>query len=456
MNKPFGIAALLAIALVHALPASSQLPPSAAQADRKQAIVPLVDSHAHINSLMYAETVIPPILPAVQLPPEISHLIREFERSHGSWSAMTPLFAENSISIKSDVNNLIRGRDNLAGFWSQVLTQEFRIIPVHFRAEGSIAYLISYIANADDSGNYLGTSIMTFEKESDGQWRIATMSSRGGSPRLQRPVTAEQYVQELDAAGIQRGNILSVAFVFAGSSELQPNEATRVRAENDWNAQQAARYPTRLTAFCSFNPLKPYAPAEAASCGRDRRIKGLKFHFGDSRVDLTNPDHLQRVQAVFRLANRHRLAITAHIRTSAANYDPEATATIFLNQLLPLVPNVPVQIAHMTGDSGFGAQSQASFNVFAAAIDSRDPRTRRLYFDGSGPIAVGRPQSQEEINTVAAAMRRVGLDRILFASDRHAPQNAPPAASWQAWLDKLPFTEAEFRNIADNVVQYRN
>jgi predicted TIM-barrel fold metal-dependent hydrolase len=53
-------------------------------------------------------------------------------------------------------------------------------------------------------------------------------------------------------------------------------------------------------------------------------------------------------------------------------------------------------------------------------------------------------------------MRRVGLNRVLFASDRHAPNNAPPAQTWKAWLEKLPFTEAEFRDIADNVIKYRD
>jgi predicted TIM-barrel fold metal-dependent hydrolase len=357
------------------------------------------------------------------------------------------------------MNNWILGRDEVAGFWSQVFSQPFKIIPVRYKSEGSLAYLIGYIGNvANQSGrpDYLGTAIIVMEKERDGIWRIANLSTRGGAPRLQLPVTAEQFIAELDAAGIQRANILSAAFVFAGSPEVEPGEAAKVREENDWNAQQAAKYPARLTAFCSLNPLKAYAVTEVQTCGRDKRIKGLKLHFGDSRVDLTNPEHLRKVQDVFRLANKHSLAIAAHIRTSDSKYDPKATATILLQELLPLVVDVPVQIAHMTGDSGFGAQAQASFEVLAAAIEARDPRTKKLYLDGSGPIAVGRSQSDEDLKAVAAAMRRVGLNRVLFASDRHAPNNAPPAQTWKAWLEKLPFTEAEFRDIADNVIKYRD
>lgn len=456
-KNQYSTTALLAVALVHASPAAAQSTAPSAPSSKAGEIVPLVDYHAHINSLMYAQTNFPPILPAVPLPPEISQLMSNLERNWNSKSALAPLFTEDSMTIKTDMHNWIRGRDAAAGFWSVIYIDGFKIIPVSYKEKGPIAYLRGYLANPKEpikngDPNYVGVVFFVLEKENDGQWRVASKIIRMAPVRLQKAVTAEQFLNELDAAGIQRANILSVAFVFAGSPELQPNEAAKVREENDWNAQQAARHPTRLNAFCSFNPLKPYALAETESCGRDKRIKGLKFHFSDSRVNLKNPEHLQKVQAVFKLANKHRLAITAHIRNSNPDYDSKATSTILLNQLLPLVPEVPVQIAHMTGDSGFGAETQAGYDILAAAIEAKDPRIRKLYFDG----AVSRTQSDEESRIIAAAMRRVGLDRILFGSDRHAPNNSPPAEAWKAWLDKLPFTEAEFRNIADNVVQYRN
>jgi uncharacterized protein len=421
----------------------------------KADIIPLVDYHVHINSLMYAQTNFPPILPSVQLPPELMRLMSELGKNWGSETGLAPLFTEDSMMVKRDVNNWIKGKKAVSGVWSKTYGEEITLIPVGYQTDNSTGYIMTYIADAETPPTIFGEAMIALKKENDGQWRIAGKMINVGYPRKHKPITAEDFLAELDAAGIQRANILSAAFVFAGSPELNPGEAARVRAENDWNAQQAALHPKRLTAFCSLNPLKSYSLAEVESCGRDARIKGLKFHFSDAGVNLTNPQHLSKIKAVFKAANEHRLAITAHIMTSATDYDPKATATIFLNDLMPLVQDVPVQIAHMTGDSGFGDRSQTAFGVFAAAIEAKDPRTKNLYFDGSGPVDVNGSQSPEILRTVAAAMRRVGMNRILFASDRHSPNNSPPAETWKAWREKLPLTEAEFRDIADNVVNYR-
>jgi uncharacterized protein len=455
MTNRSSITALLAAALVHASPAISQTTAPASPTGKTQEIVPLVDYHAHINSLMYAQTSFPPILPSVQLPPELARLLREFGKNWRSESGLAPLFTEDSMMVKRDVNNWVKGKAVVSGVWSKTYGEEITLIPVAYYTDDSAGYIMAYLGDTDPTPTIWGEAMIAVKKEKDGQWRIAGKTISEGYPRAQQATTAEDFLAELDAAAIQRANILSIAFVFAGSPELKADEAARVRAENDFNAQQAARHPSRLTAFCSLNPLKPYALDEVESCGRDPRIKGLKFHFSDSGVFLTNPQHLLKLKAVFEAANKHRLAVTAHIMASSADYDPKATATILLNDLLPLVPDVPVQIAHMGGDSRFGEQSQAAFAVFAAAIQAKDPRTTHLYFDGSGPVDVSGSQSPESLETVAAAMRRVGMNRILFASDRHSPNNAPPAETWKAWRAKLPLTEAEFRDIADNVVQYR-
>src|SRR5918993_1090459 len=414
-------------------------PPVAPQATATKAdIIPLVDYHVHINSLMYAQRNFPPVLPGVQLPPELAHLIREFGKNWNSNTGLAPLFSQDSMIVKRDVNNWVQGNKVVSDVWSQTYGEEIVLIPVDYRIDNAAGYIMSYIADAETPPTIFGQALLALEKEADGKWRIAAKMMSIGYPRAQKAITAEDFLAELDAAGIQRANLLSAAFVFAGAPELEPGEAARVRVENDWNAQQAARHPTRLTAFCGLNPLKSYSLAEVETCGKDARIKGLKFHFNGAGINLTNPQHLAKTKAVFAAANKHGLAITAHIMRSASDYDPKATATIFLKDLLPLVPDVPVQIAHMTGDSGFGDASQAAFGVFAAAIEAKDPRTKRLYFDGSGPVVVNGAQPPETLATVAAAMRRVGMDRILFASDRHAPNNAPPAESWKAWREKKP------------------
>ena len=75
----------------------------------------------------------------------------------------------------------------------------------------------------------------------------------------QQPVTARDIVALLDSAGIRRAILLSVAYIYGSPARTIDDEYTKVRAENDWTAAQAAAYPDRLLAFCGFNPLKEYA-----------------------------------------------------------------------------------------------------------------------------------------------------------------------------------------------------
>ncbi|MBW3634716.1 MAG: amidohydrolase family protein [Chloroflexi bacterium] len=417
-------------------------------------ITPLVDHHAHIYGPVFAQNGISPILPAVEVPPHVATLLHALGTTIGDQKALAQLYAEDSLMVKSDMRNWVQGREINAAIWTLQFRVPYTLVPIAYQGGDSTAYVVAYLARGEGPKRvHQHTVLLALKKEKDNQWRVAAEMLTLGPIRRQEAVTAKHFVEELDAAGIQKATILSVAFVLAGAVEEMAGEAAKVRAENDWVAKQAALYPGRLTAFCSLNPLKNYALKEVASCGADPLIKGLKFHFADSGVNLRDPQHLAKVRKVFEAANRHKLAITAHIMTRESDYDGRATATAFLNHLLPAVPDVPVQIAHMTGDSFFGTQPQAGFAVFADAIAARDPRTRRLYFDAS----VGQDQPAENLQLVAAAMRRVGFDRILFASDRAAPNNSPPGVAWnKIWREKLPLSESEFRDIADNVVVFRD
>jgi uncharacterized protein len=74
-----------------------------------------------------------------------------------------------------------------------------------------------------------------------------------------------------------------------------------------------------------------------------------------------------------------------------------------------------------------------------------------LYFDASGLSAL--VAIPDEANQVAARMRQIGLQRILYGSDGAAGGNAAPREAWAAFR-KLPLTDAEFQTIAANVPPY--
>jgi predicted TIM-barrel fold metal-dependent hydrolase len=272
------------------------------------------------------------------------------------------------------------------------------------------------------------------------------------APAMPR-IDADGLVRLLDAAGIRRAVVLSTAYQFGNPNRPRvEDEYAKVRAENDWTAQQVARHRDRLIGFCGVNPLKDYADAEIRRCGGEPSLRtGLKVHFGNSDVQLDNPEHVEKVKAVFAYANAAGMAIAVHLHGSTNRQRPHGArqATTFLDQLLPAAPDVVVQIAHLTSAGGWENEVDEAMNVFARAIRRSDPRTRRLYFDISG---VGLPEWQKHAPAIAACIRQVGPDRILFGSDGTA-DSMRPVEAWQACRE-LPLTIQETSAIAANVAPY--
>lgn len=268
-------------------------------------------------------------------------------------------------------------------------------------------------------------------------------------------ISARDVIALLDDAGIRHAVVLSMAYTWGKASRAPvDNEYEHVKAENDWTAQQAAQYPERLRAFCSLNPLKPYALAELARCNADPRLRhGLKLHFGNSDVDLDNAENVAQVRKVFAAANGYGMALVVHMRTSIDNkrkYGAEQ-ARVFLSELLPAAPDVPVQIAHLAGAGGYEAATDAALGVFCDALAKHDPRVRNLWVDAS--VVVRPAMTPEQLQQVAARIRQIGVERVLYGSDAAASPLTHPKAGWTAFR-RLPLTDAEFAAIAANVAPY--
>jgi predicted TIM-barrel fold metal-dependent hydrolase len=270
----------------------------------------------------------------------------------------------------------------------------------------------------------------------------------------QEPIDAKAVIRMLDDAGIRRAVLLSNAFRYGNPSEPpMADEYARVMAENDWTAREAAKFPGRLVAFCSFNPLKDYALKELNRCVRDKRFgRGIKLQLGFSDVDLDDHVDVTLLRRVFRVANANHMAIVVHMRTRRARGYGTSQALIFLDELLAAAPDVPVQIAHFCGGgSSDDPPSDDALAVFTAAITRQDPRVKNLFFD----LALVAPAdlSPERAQFVAQRIREIGVQRILYGSDGGDPTDPPPKAAFQA-LRKLPLAEPEFRAIEGNVAPY--
>ena len=268
-------------------------------------------------------------------------------------------------------------------------------------------------------------------------------------------LTAQDLIAHLDAAGIRRAAVLSVAYMWGRPDRPVEHEYDKVRAENDWTAGEAARYPDRLVAFCSVNPLKDYALDEVARCAKDRRLRhGLKLHFGNSDVQVDDPAHAAQLRRVFAAAGERGMAIAVHMRASISKKRPYGAgqARIFLEQLLPAAGRVPVQVAHLAG-TGPGYDDPPAHEAMAVLVDAvarGDRRTRNLWFDVASNAGGG--NTPERMASLAATIRKAGVRRILYGTDAALEGNTPR----KGWEDfrKVGLTAKELATIAGNRAPY--
>lgn len=267
-------------------------------------------------------------------------------------------------------------------------------------------------------------------------------------------ISANDLIALLDLAGIRRALVLSMGYTWGSANRTVENEYEKVKAENDWTSQQAAQHRDRLRAFCSFNPLKSYALDELARCSKDPRLRvGLKLHFGNSDVDLDNPENVATVRKIFQAANDRRMPIVVHMRTSISkrrNYGRDQ-ARVFLTELLPAAPNIPIQIAHLSGAGGYDELTDAALSVFVEAIAAKDARVKNLWFDVTTVVRSGIEPDKAKL--VATRIREIGIRRVLYGSDAAGGGNPAPREGWAAFR-QLPLTNNEFKTIAENVAPF--
>ena len=273
---------------------------------------------------------------------------------------------------------------------------------------------------------------------------------------LANPFTARDLIALLDAAGIRRALVLSQAYQFGNPNRPPvPDEYERVKEENDWTAGQVAQYPDRLRAFCGVDPLKDYALAEIERCSKNQYLHfGLKLHFGNSDVDLTNPQHASAVRRVFAAADGYHMPIVVHMHPSVSRHRPYGAkhAQVMLDEILPAAAHVAVQIAHLTGPGGYDDPAiDEALLVFIAAIKKNDPRVANLYLDICGVAGLGDWRSKKSL--IAQRIREIGVSRIVWGSDGAFGGGVTPQQALYAYR-QLPLTAAEFQTIDTNLAPY--
>ena len=341
----------------------------------------------------------------------------------------------------------MRGAAEVAKFIGTRFARPYQFTPVAYTGDERRARLAAYYSRGQGADRrHIGSVMIELVREGD-QWRIATEYPIFPGPPREEPLDGQRLVGMLDAAHIKRAVVLSVGYWFDSPTQPLARSVEAMQAENTWTAEQAARFPDRLIAFCSLNPVSDAASATMRQCATDKRFKGVKLHLGTSRVDLLNADHVRRTREVFAAANRARLPIVIHVR-NGDSYGA-AHARVLLEQLLTAAPDVPVQIAHLWGGEALSADALA---VYAEAVAARRPATRLLYFDVTDAALVA--TTPELAQVVADRIRQIGLDRILYGSDAAFGNHPDPRGSWAAFRKDIPLSAAEFEKIARNVAPY--
>lgn len=283
----------------------------------------------------------------------------------------------------------------------------------------------------------------------------------------EKPSTASELTAQLDAAGIRRSVALSAAYRLGSPFVHVPHEAAAVDAENDWTLQQVQMYPNRLVGFCSVNPIRPYALAAIRHCASIGLLGGLKLHLANARFHFDNPAQVQQLREVFAAADRLRMPILIHLR-AGETWHGRHNVQVFTEKILPSAPHVPVQVAHLGGWGGYDQATDDTLSAFAEICEQHPGRCRHLYFDISAVVlspayAQAAPGSDERLlwdeqknfangpEKLAANLHRIGLSRILFATD----WSTVTATNYIDTLRlDLQISPAELDQIFSNVAPY--
>jgi predicted TIM-barrel fold metal-dependent hydrolase len=276
--------------------------------------------------------------------------------------------------------------------------------------------------------------------------------------------TGEDALRELDRAGVDKGVLLSVGYMFGFSAvPMEPAvRAERMRAENRYNVDAALASKGRLVAFVGINPFAPNAFDELDYWARQPGASGIKLHLGNSGFDTADAEQVEVLGRFFAAASEARLPLVVHLR-GAAPFSG-ASVNIFIDKILAQAGDLPVQIAHGGGYAGIDQPTLEALDAYGAAIARRAPGTANLVLDISAVMQFDptklpdaststEKRSYEEMRGLyVTGMRRIGLDRFVLASDW--PALSSVAEYFAREREMLPVTDAEWKQLCGNLAPY--
>lgn len=288
-----------------------------------------------------------------------------------------------------------------------------------------------------------------------------TLSGREMEPPP--PTGADEVVALLDSAGIEHASLLSLAYFFGIPDMEFENEYRKVRAENDYVIAEAERYPNRLMAFCSVQPLADYAVREMERCAETGSVTGLKLHLANSNVDLRDPAQRDSLRIVFEEADRLDLPVVVHLFTRNPEYG-RRDVRLFVDSVLARVPDLPVQIAHVGAAGVFDATTDTVVSAFRDRMDARPELfdgdvvfdVAAAALDPARFLARGDTARADSVRSrneeLARHLRTLGTGRVVFGTDWIGGARRPP--DYLELFRTLPLEEDELRTLLESPAPY--
>jgi predicted TIM-barrel fold metal-dependent hydrolase len=237
------------------------------------------------------------------------------------------------------------------------------------------------------------------------------------------PVTAEDVLAALDAAGVEEAIVISSAHLFS-MPDLNPSaEYNLVIRENDYVAAQVAVAPERLAGICSVNPLANFALDEIQRCAQRLGLNGLYLDFENSDIDLRSSSQISTLAILFEFLEALQFPVILHTRTRNSNYG-SIDIKLFIDNVLSEAPTLDIQIAHFAGSGSYDDATDRAMAEFIEAFADGRLEPSNLQFDLAGVVVMpSADQTKQEqtrhlnqIEQLALRLKQLDPQQVLFAT----------------------------------------
>lgn len=248
-------------------------------------------------------------------------------------------------------------------------------------------------------------------------------------------LNSEMIIKELDKNGVQKAVLLGSGYVYY--SYNKPDRREKVEFENNFNAQEAAKFPDRLIPFCSLPFSEVWVFDEITRCSKELKMKGLKIHLENNDIDLANPMLFENFSQILNKAGELNLIIMVHVKTVTKGSFEGLVQAILSN-------NARVIIAHSLGED------YKNLSMFRL-IDASSEFFKNVYLDTSIILELYQSAPISLRQEVVWYLRSLNADNILFGSDYPVSSMTEAVQVLNQYSNKIlgsyGFTDVEIEKI---------